>query len=62
MLRKRQHAKCTLRATSDGWASLFARDPIPPPRGHRLALDSVSFISLMGPLGLARYETLVNAE
>ena len=25
-------------------ASLFARDPIPPPRGHRLALDSVSFI------------------
>ena len=25
-------------------ASLFARDPIPPPRGHRLALDSVSFV------------------
>ena len=23
-------------------ASLYARDPIPPPRGHRLALDSVS--------------------
>ena len=45
-------------------ASLFARDPIPPPRGHRLALDSVSFIVPDGPtsLGLARYETLVNAE
>ena len=25
-------------------ASLYARDPIPPPPGHRLALDSVSFI------------------
>ena len=25
-------------------ASLFARDPIPPLRGHRLALDSVSLI------------------
>ena len=24
--------------------SLFARDPIPPSRGQRLALDSVSFI------------------
>ena len=23
-------------------ASLYARDPIPPPRGHRPALDSVS--------------------
>ena len=31
---------------SDLWwvASLYARDPTPPPRGHRLALDSVSFI------------------
>ena len=30
---------------SDLWwvTSLFARDLIPPPRGHRLALDSVSF-------------------
>ena len=34
-----------LYSQSDLWvASLFARDPIPPPRGHRLALDSVSFI------------------
>ena len=24
-------------------ASVHAQDPIPPPRGHRLALDSVSF-------------------
>ena len=38
MLRKTQHVKRLLR-----WvASLYARDPIPPPRGHRLALDSVS--------------------
>ena len=31
---------------SDLWwaASLFAQDPIPPPRGDKLALDSVSFI------------------
>ena len=29
-------------ATSDGLASLLARDPVPPPRVHRLALDSVS--------------------
>ena len=29
---------------SDLWvASLCARDPIPPPRGHRQALGSVSF-------------------
>ena len=44
MLRKMQHVKCILRATSDGWQACFARDPIPPPRGHKLALDSVSFI------------------
>ena len=44
MLRKMQHVTCIPRATSDGLASLYARDPIPPPRGHRLALDSVSFI------------------
>ena len=44
MLRKMQHVKCILRATSDGWQSLYARDPIPPPRGRRLALGSVSFI------------------
>ena len=30
---------------SDFWwvASFFARDPIPPPRGHRLALGSVFY-------------------
>ena len=44
MLRKTQHVKCILRATSDGWQACMHGDPIPPPRGHRPALDSVSFI------------------
>ena len=34
------HFQCDLRQV----ASLLARDLFPPPRGHRLALDSVSFI------------------
>ena len=42
MLRKMQHVKCILRATSDGWQACL-RDPIPPPRGHRPALDSVYY-------------------
>ena len=35
------HFQCDLRQ-----ASPSARDLLPPPRGHRLALDSVSFLSL----------------
>ena len=34
------HFQCDLRQV----ASLSARDLFPPPRGHRQALDSVSFI------------------
>ena len=34
------HFQCDLRQV----ASLLARDLIPPPRGHRLALDSVSLV------------------
>ena len=34
------HFECDLQQV----ASLLARDLIPPPRGHRLALDSVSFM------------------
>ena len=34
------HFQCDLRQV----ASLLAQDLFPPPRGHRLALDSVSFI------------------
>ena len=39
-----EDAACEMYSQSDLWwvASLHARDPIPPPRGHRPALDSVS--------------------